>query len=263
MEKSNKPIFKDGKTNVAGYFNQNKFPVHFTISVAGGTPIYLDEGKFVEDRDKRVRINDPVLETWVGQGMLSREILPHEVDIVFFQRSVQGPSVGSSSSPVSGSSTLSTGQKFNSAPPVNASSVKFMTMDEAKKAGVVPGFRKPEIGKTAVQEGRAEPLPITQRVVDDLPQPVLPQPRPKKDSRLLKFVCPLCHAPFQFRSQLDRHATAKHPNNIAEVLAGFPVDAQTAQIPPVANVPSSASLAAQSANDMPPMAPPGLPQPTV
>lgn len=66
-----KPIFEKDSTNVLGYFNQQKWPVHVHIS-AVNLSVQLPPKAYLVDRQGR-KVNDPRLEVCVGPNGLSRE----------------------------------------------------------------------------------------------------------------------------------------------------------------------------------------------
>jgi len=81
-----------------------------------------------------------------------------------------------------------------------------------------------------LNEGMALPEPELTELNDDV-TPVTageePAPPPLKPlTPADQFVCALCGAQFKFRSQLTKHARAKHPDNMHEVLAAYPEDPQ-------------------------------------
>jgi hypothetical protein len=83
--------FKHGKptmaktTKVIGYFNANPWPVHLSISAIGISVFLANRGEFVVDEEGN-KINDPILESYVGPGQLSREISAEPVPVRFFSR---------------------------------------------------------------------------------------------------------------------------------------------------------------------------------
>jgi hypothetical protein len=81
-------------TKVVGYFNNNRWPVIISISavnvnltVSPRVPGRNDN--YVIDRDTGKKINDPLLERFVGPDMLSRETSKTEVPLLLFPRPVQ------------------------------------------------------------------------------------------------------------------------------------------------------------------------------
>jgi hypothetical protein len=64
-------------SNVAGYFNGNSYPIQIAISVLG--QVYtLGPGEFITALDqsgKKVKVNDPLFDAYVGKMRLSKEIL--------------------------------------------------------------------------------------------------------------------------------------------------------------------------------------------
>lgn len=60
-------------TNVVGFFNGNTWPVHIAISALNVYVNLANRGDFVVDSDGN-KINDPILEQFVGPGQLSKEV---------------------------------------------------------------------------------------------------------------------------------------------------------------------------------------------
>jgi hypothetical protein len=57
-------------TNVVGYFNPNNYPMQIVVAEHNVT-LHLKSKEWVFDRDHR-RVNDPILDKYVGKGRLSR-----------------------------------------------------------------------------------------------------------------------------------------------------------------------------------------------
>jgi hypothetical protein len=77
-------------TNVLGYFNNNPWPVHIAISQLG-ISIHLDQrGHYVADRQGH-KINDPILDQYVGPGQLDREVSNQPVPVRYFARPENRP----------------------------------------------------------------------------------------------------------------------------------------------------------------------------
>ena len=64
-------------TNIGGYFNGNTYPIQINISAIGQT-YTLAPGEFITALDtsgKKVKVNDPLFEAYVGKMRLSKEVL--------------------------------------------------------------------------------------------------------------------------------------------------------------------------------------------
>src|SRR5712671_6689899 len=68
-------------TNVAGYYNPNNWKVALAVSELN-LRLPLDPNEFVRDRTTGQKINDPVLEAYVGPKMLQREIVKEPVPVL-------------------------------------------------------------------------------------------------------------------------------------------------------------------------------------
>ena len=67
-------------TRVVGYFNNNPWPVHVSLSDYGISLNLQNRGDYVRDTDGN-KINDPALEAMTGENMLSREMSDTPVPI--------------------------------------------------------------------------------------------------------------------------------------------------------------------------------------
>ena len=70
-------------TNVVGYFSPNPWPLQISLSSTGVSLLLERKGDFVKDSQGR-KINDPILEQYVGPGMLSRETSSKPVPMLLF-----------------------------------------------------------------------------------------------------------------------------------------------------------------------------------
>jgi len=94
---------------------------------------------------------------------------------------------------------------------------------ESADSGPEPEIADPEGIEPEVLPMPEVDMPIPARRVQPA-QPPLRQMTPKN-----KFMCAACQQPFQFRSQLVKHAQAKHPDRLNAILANYP---ETAPEPP-------------------------------
>ena len=133
-------------TNVKGYFNGNKWPIHVGISELNVT-LTLKPGQFVETADHR-KINDPLFEAYTKPFQLNKELSPTPVPLITVPRptaTTTGNGHVHSVSAVSKYAQDSKGvrhpvipqQKPQPVPTANTSSLKVMTMEEARNQGYV------------------------------------------------------------------------------------------------------------------------------
>lgn len=145
MSKSSTP-----KTSVIGYFNPNDYPVKLDIS-AHNMVIMLEPKKYIVDRSGHL-VNDPLLDSYVGKGRLSRASDPkQQVDVVFLRPVNPAPQPGVEPSPYTHAVSQATGFQVRDGrvqpvhqqptavapaqvpPPASYNPVKGMSVEEAKK----------------------------------------------------------------------------------------------------------------------------------
>lgn len=132
------------KTNVVGYFNPNTYRVNVAISELNLT-VMLEPMQFVMDRQGR-KINDPLLDRFVGSKMLSPETSKKPVQIIYIPTTT-GPRVPDSRHVVRAGVKSPAGkwqaapepppQAEQEQPPVAKSPTQGMSMDEARRRGLV------------------------------------------------------------------------------------------------------------------------------
>lgn len=71
-------------TNVVGYFNPNPWPVHVSSSELGFSITLRNKGDYILINDAKV--NDPILDSFVGPGRLARETSRSRVPIIYMPR---------------------------------------------------------------------------------------------------------------------------------------------------------------------------------
>jgi len=74
------------KTNILGYFNPNPYRVNVAISELGGLAVLLNPMEFILERATGRKINDPILDKYVGFKMLSPEVSDKPVPVVLMPR---------------------------------------------------------------------------------------------------------------------------------------------------------------------------------
>src|ERR1051326_9561938 len=97
------------RTNVVGYKNMNNWPLFIAISECN-TTIQVPPKDYARDRGGQI-INDPVLDNYVGRGMLTKEVGTKAIPLL---RIVASPS----SVPVSGHAGAPTQPQPGSTSPV-------------------------------------------------------------------------------------------------------------------------------------------------
>jgi len=138
-------------TNVKGYFNPNTWSVQVAISELNLT-VTLEPMQFVLDRRTGKKINDPILNRFVGPKMLSPEITPNPVPVIMIPviaapvPARPGYVVGQGTKDAKGKwqmpttaappplpATSSSGQPIIASRP----SIQAMTVEEARKMGLI------------------------------------------------------------------------------------------------------------------------------
>lgn len=132
-------------TKVIGYFNPHSWPVNITSSRLG-LNMTVKAKQYVLDRDDK-KINDPRLEPYVGAKMLAKELSQTPVSIRWIGSGLGGPQVAMSpasgfsasneipqKSPTGGVIPMRPGPVM---PPGEGNPVRGMTIEEAKRLGLV------------------------------------------------------------------------------------------------------------------------------
>jgi len=137
-------------TLTVGYFNGHKFPIHLSISNLNIT-LRLNPGEFIVDREQR-KINDPYLDRYAGKNQLSKETTKTPVPLLLMPTFTNArPATGESS--VREVTEFVQDGKFVrrpvlpapaniSIPQENASSYRAMSMDEARRLGLIHKTRE-------------------------------------------------------------------------------------------------------------------------
>lgn len=151
-------------SNVAGYFNGNSFPIQINISALGQT-YTLGPGEFITALDqtgKKVKVNDPVFDAYVGKMRLSKEILKDKQVPVYrvLSRDERGQVSPIQTAPIK---TAGDGKVVTPViPPPTAASgpnspIRGMSVAEAVAQGIIPKPR-PRPENTAPKETDGAPL---------------------------------------------------------------------------------------------------------
>lgn len=151
-------------SNVAGYFNGNSFPIQINISALGQS-YTLGPGEFITATDqqgKKVKVNDPVFDAYVGKMRLSKEILKDKQVPVYrvMSRDERGQVAPIQTAPIktAGDGKLVT-PVIPPAVPVSGpnSPIRGMSVQEAIALGIIPKPR-PRAENTAPKETDGAPL---------------------------------------------------------------------------------------------------------
>jgi hypothetical protein len=173
-------------TKTVGYLNPNNWPVVVNIS-AVNVNVMVESKKFVLDREGR-KINDPLLENYVGPGMLVRESTKADVPLILFPRvevpqPSSNPGFGASNKVdkndrgiVQDSSYANAGQP---SAPTHSASIKTYTVEEAFRLGVV---------KPLLPTNSAAPTADVHRVGDPIPDIDSETPREAKPGEVRRLV---------------------------------------------------------------------------
>jgi hypothetical protein len=134
-------------TNVKGYFNPNPYRVNVSISELGGMSVQLGPMEFIMERHTNRKINDPLLDKYVGYKMLSPELSNTPVPVVMIPK-MQAPQPsmhvvtqgvrGADGKWQAGDPHQAPEQSMVKVPPtVSKPSVTAMSIDEARRRGFV------------------------------------------------------------------------------------------------------------------------------
>lgn len=179
---------------VVGYFNPNSWPVVINISSVN-VNFTLEPKAFVTLGGRKV--NDPLLEKYVGPDMLAKQTTKDGVPLVLFPR-VEAPQISSESS-VRVNPTVdkdprgfvqdSSFDKMKSAVAVGNSSgnsIRVYTRDEAVKKGIIRPIVDSPIEAPKETDGQPSRLDNIPRIEDTMPREVSPQEAKKIVERLKK-----------------------------------------------------------------------------
>ena len=150
----------NSQTTVVGYYNGHKWPIQLVISRLNIT-LHLQPGEYILNRDG-VKINDPSFETYAENSQLSREIADAPVPLVLVPVPQALPTsasaFGHAANPVRATSKFALDSQGIRRPvmpalvpqaalaqnhtPAGADPVTPMTMEEARKRGLVRRVRE-------------------------------------------------------------------------------------------------------------------------
>lgn len=175
---------KGQTTNVVGYFNSNPWPVHISISSIGVSLHIPNRGEFVRDVEGN-KVNDPILEQYVGPGQLARETSQTPVPMRLFIRPGQLPPTPTSQSSIhQASAFVQTPQgvkpvileKANEMPqfPENRASCIGMTMEQARKLKLVRPVVDPRENAPKDTDGQPAPGETLPTLEDATPRDMKP-----------------------------------------------------------------------------------------
>jgi hypothetical protein len=173
---------KGQTTNVVGYFNSNPWPVHIAISALGISLHIPNRGEYVKDAEGN-KVNDPILEQYVGPGQLSRETSSTPIPIRMFVRPGLHPEVRTSS--------IHTASAFVQTPsgvqpvilnprdempqlPENRASCVGMSMEQARKLKLVRPMVDPRTQAPKDTDGQPSPGELLPTLEDATPRDMRP-----------------------------------------------------------------------------------------
>ena len=187
------------KTSVIGYFNPNDYPIKLDIS-AHNMVIMLEPKKYIIDRTGHM-VNDPLLDSYVGKGRLSRASDPkQQVDIVFLRPVNPTPTPGQPGTAYTHAVSQATGFQVRDGrvqpvgmqptavapaqvpPPASYNPVRGMSIEEAKKLKLIRPT-KPVPEDYGAEEGTGAPrsgqeIPEIKYATDTGPRGRKPRPLP-------------------------------------------------------------------------------------
>ena len=131
-------------TNVTGYYNPNTWSVHVSISECN-LGITLKPNEFIKDRATGKKINDPLLDRYCGPKMLAQETAPEPVEVLrlpvvtAIRTAGAGYVVGQGHKDSTGKwqPPTQSNPMPNEAPPESRASIRAMSVEEARKAGLI------------------------------------------------------------------------------------------------------------------------------
>lgn len=201
----------EGKTYTTGYFNNNRWPIQLVVSRYNVT-LYLPPGEFIRDKQSR-KINDPFFEIYVKNGQLARETSDQPVPILTVPVVSAAPATVNDGQSVRAVTEFVTDAKGVKRPvipqpkpaseqPINKPAFVGMSMDEAKKLGLIKKVREvPEDygvpdNSSATPPRTPPPLKVAvdtdqaAKPSDQLPKPIVQAAAalPKKDAPVRKQI---------------------------------------------------------------------------
>jgi hypothetical protein len=141
-EKRGQASVPDPTTFVVGYFNPNPFPIHISISSIGYAVDLLNRMDYIVINGKKV--NDPLLEQYVGHGRLSREVSKTKVPVVPLPRSEAR--IASEQSPVTSADGFNRDKDGKIQPTFRPIAAKIIPDSEKIPQLPPPGSATPVIG---------------------------------------------------------------------------------------------------------------------
>lgn len=155
-------------TNIAGYYNGNKWPLQVVISELNVT-LNLKPGEYIQDVNGR-KINDDFFDRYTRPLQLSKEIAQQPVPCVEVPRITQAPPPSSQHSvrAVTHFETdrhgvrrpVLTAPAPAPVPPVNQPSVKAMSVEDARRLGFIGKVREVPEDYGAAESGTGAPVSV-------------------------------------------------------------------------------------------------------
>jgi hypothetical protein len=184
-------------TNVVGYYNGNRWPIQLVISKLS-ISLYLQPGEYILDRQGR-KINDPFFEVYADSKQLQRETSDKAVPVIRVPVAVMSVAPRSDGLSVHAVTEFTQDKHGVRQPvmpkprdipeqPINKPSVVAMSMEEARRAGLIKKPREvPEnygVPDTDGTPPRLSDVPMIKYAIDssmtkrpaDLPKELLQMP---------------------------------------------------------------------------------------
>jgi len=174
---------KGQTTNVVGYFNSNPWPVHIAISALGISLHIPNRGEYVKDVEGN-KVNDPILEQYVGRGQLPRETSSTPLPVRLFVRPVANPETRTSSIHAASAfvQTPSGVQPVILKPrdempqlPENRASCVGMSMEQARRLKLVRPMVDPRTQAPKDTDGQPSPGELLPTLEDATPRDMRPK----------------------------------------------------------------------------------------
>lgn len=148
---SNAPPAPGSRTKIKGYFNPNQWPVHISNNATGLSLTLNNRNEYIVNAEGR-KINDPILEQFVGANQLSREIGTEDIEYTLLPSRVLRESssygfagVQTVSHTPGGNPIMPRAISAGPTPEASASPIGGMSMEEARKRRLIKTTARVEI----------------------------------------------------------------------------------------------------------------------
>lgn len=240
---------KGATTNVMGYFNNNPWPVHIAISSLG-IALHLDQrGDYVMSNGRKV--NDPILDAYVGPGQLAREIskvpvpvvriIPNKSEVLDATHSVHGTMLmekdkeGIVIRPIMTRYTDPT----SSIPLPNSAPVVGMTMEKARKLHLVKPIIERQESQVADTFGNPAPAREIPTIDDVMPHDATPGEQRRLNAEAKTAHPGLASPESPSQAQIQSEIAAANTNEavVTDAVAAALRAANGVPVDPTANLP--------------------------